>query len=958
MLQLHHLFTLLAIAAATTLSVATDATAAAHHYSRYLIIGAGPGGLQIAHYLESAGRDYTVLDSAPAPASFFTQYPRWRQLISINKKEVGRADSLSFAERHDWNSLLSDASHSTSGGSLTSFTDARLDVASITPSLRFTSWSNDYYPTADTLVDYMRAWAAAGNTTMRGLGRSAPLRVRSNETVTRVSRAPSWTGTAVLNSTSPRFVVTTKNNIIFTCTYLIFATGLQEPVPLPSLNGTRSIAAGLVHTYSNAPTDLEAYRGKRVLIIGHGNAAWEFSHHILGVTAYTHVAGRTTSRVKLALETHYPGNVRQVHASLLETYNLKSLDGITSAQFEKLEFVSVGTNGSSVGVSVRDSVGCTHDSYGRPTARCNFRHPYDFVVACLGWRFAVDVFDEAVRPVFAATNNKHPAVTHRYESLNVEGLFFAGTLAHGPDYKRSSGGSIHGFRYTARALHRFLEEEEYAKQVAEEVAAVAQTAFHVSVNREASSSSSSTTPPLISLLGAPPSRWPSTRTHSLRSLLALFLKRCNDGAGIYQMFGTLVDVFVFDDVPNPSAALVESEYAATERPFDHYDSKAAARLDTDVTGLSAAVAASQTLPPASRVKSEVEMEAAVDAALTGVLLEEVPTTGARALATSLKNYSARTASWLTLSLEFGPAAPAGEHDPFALNRADVGLARANRSHFLHPVIRFFSQVSCGGDEEEKCEAIDEVHIVEDFLSEWRLHRAHILPLSRFLQDLGTRRARDERRGFNAAAAWLRPPPPILPPPAFLGNVLTQLSSGCESATLHFRGAAHNVGGGGGEGWWLTLSVSAERALHGLRALAVHAIDGAPGVHISVEEEAYTTSVREKWAAARAGAAFIPDTLPQPAPPPANAAALSAREEAVTAWGALTRGNRTVAVLVIDARAGRCRVLAERLAVELNAVRVFEPGGADGTKGTSVDIKARPLNAKRGASHVKQVLLRG
>ena len=946
-MHLHHLFTL----ALATLSVATDDTAT--HFSRYLIVGSGPGGLQIAHYLESAGRDYIIIDSAPAPASFFTQFPRWRQLISINKKEVGRDDSLSFAERHDWNSLLSDASHTATGNSsLTSLTDARLDVASISPSLRFTSWSTDYYPTADTLVDYMRAWAAAGNnnSTVRGLGRSAPLRVRANETVIRVSRAP---GAAALNSTSSsRFVVTTARGSVFTCTYLIFATGLQAAVPLPSLNGTRSIAAGLVHTYSNAPTDLEAYRGKRVLIIGHGNAAWEFSHHILGVTAFTHVAGRTTSRVKLALETHYPGNVRQVHASLLETYNLKSLDGITSAQFEKLEFASVGGGGNgSVGVSVRGAMGCAHDTYGRPTSRCNFRHPYDFVISCLGWRFAVDVFDETVRPEFAATNNKHPAVTHRYESTNVEGLFFAGTLAHGPDYKRSSGGFIHGFRYTARALHRFLEEEEYATQTA------AQSAF-MSVNHDGSRS---TTPPLIPLVGAPPSRWPSTRTHSLRSLLALILKRCNDGAGIYQMFGTLVDVFVFDDVvPNTSTAFVESEYAAMERPFDHYDSRAAATADTDLSGLSAAVAASQMLPPVSRVKYELEMEAAVDAALVGVFLEEVPIAGAHELARSLMN-SSRTASWLTLSLEFGTAAPPGKHDPFALNRADVGLSKANNSHFLHPVIRLFSEVSCGGKGGKgiKCEPIDELHIVEDFLSEWRLHRAHILPLSRFLQDLGTRRARGRgESGLNENAAWLRPPPQVLPPPAFLGGVLTQLASGCDSATLHFRGAVHTVGGGGGEGWWLTLSVSAERALHDLRALAVHAIDGTPGVRMSIEEEAYTASVREKWAAARAGAAIIPDTLPQPPTPKANAAAISAHEEAVMAYGALTRLNRTVAVLVIDARAGRCRVLAERLAVELNAVRVFEPGGVDGTKGTSIDIKARPLNATRGASHVKQVLLRG
>jgi len=46
----------------------------------------------------------------------------------------------------------------------------------------------------------------------------------------------------------------------------------------------------------------------------------------------------------------------------------------------------------------------------------------------------------------------------QYESINVKNLFFAGTLSHGKDFRRSAGGFIHGFRYTARALSRILEE--------------------------------------------------------------------------------------------------------------------------------------------------------------------------------------------------------------------------------------------------------------------------------------------------------------------------------------------------------------------------------------------------------------------------------------------------------------------------------------------------------------------
>ncbi|TCP50917.1 pyridine nucleotide-disulfide oxidoreductase [Tamaricihabitans halophyticus] len=69
-----------------------------------LIIGAGPGGLQLAHDLHQAGSDYLVVDRADHPGSFFSHYPRHRQLISVNKVAVDERDN---PLRFDWNSLLS-----------------------------------------------------------------------------------------------------------------------------------------------------------------------------------------------------------------------------------------------------------------------------------------------------------------------------------------------------------------------------------------------------------------------------------------------------------------------------------------------------------------------------------------------------------------------------------------------------------------------------------------------------------------------------------------------------------------------------------------------------------------------------------------------------------------------------------------------------------------------------------
>jgi hypothetical protein len=54
------------------------------------------------------------------------------------------------------------------------------------------------------------------------------------------------------------------------------------------------------------------------------------------------------------------------------------------------------------------------------------------------------------------SNGKYPVLTSEYESISVPGLYFAGALGHGKDYKRSAGGFIHGFRYTTRFLFRTL----------------------------------------------------------------------------------------------------------------------------------------------------------------------------------------------------------------------------------------------------------------------------------------------------------------------------------------------------------------------------------------------------------------------------------------------------------------------------------------------------------------------
>lgn len=78
---------------------------------------------------------------------------------------------------------------------------------------------------------------------------------------------------------------------------------------------------------------------------------------------------------------------------------------------------------------------------------------YDAVISCLGWHHNKSMYHRRLTPAFVG---KYPALTPDYESTNVPGVFFAGSLSHGRDAGRAAGGFIHGFRYTAQALVRIL----------------------------------------------------------------------------------------------------------------------------------------------------------------------------------------------------------------------------------------------------------------------------------------------------------------------------------------------------------------------------------------------------------------------------------------------------------------------------------------------------------------------
>lgn len=257
----------------------------------YVVIGAGPAGLQIGYFLEQAGRDYLILEAGESPGTFFRTYPRHRKLISINKRFTGY-DDPEINLRWDWNSLLSDDSQ-----------------------MRFGEYSDRYFPAAKRLVDYLGDFA-----------RRFELNVRYH---TRVVNIEGEQG----------FDVTDSEGNHYQCRRLIVATGLFTPY-LPDIPGIE-----LSEHYAEVAIDPNNFVNQRVLIIGKGNSAFETADNILGSAAVVHLV--SPNPVKMAWQTHYVGNLRAVNNNFLDTYQLKSQNAVLDAE---VHWIKRGERGLHVSV--------------------------------------------------------------------------------------------------------------------------------------------------------------------------------------------------------------------------------------------------------------------------------------------------------------------------------------------------------------------------------------------------------------------------------------------------------------------------------------------------------------------------------------------------------------------------------------------------------------------------------
>jgi thioredoxin reductase len=363
-----------------------------HH--NYIIIGAGPAGLQMAYFLERAGRDYQILEANGSAGSFFIKQPRYRRLLSLNKR-FNIYPEAQFNLRHDWNSLLTD------------------DHSHL-----FRDYSDDLYPHADALYRYLVDYAE-----------KFALKIRYNTRVTAIRR----------EDHQGKFILTDQEGQSYSCDQLLMATGpigMQTPQQIEGIE--------LATPYVDYDMDLATYQNKRVLIIGGGNSAFEVANHLAGHAGVIYIAVRPP--LKMAWQTHFAGDLRAINNTILDMFQLKSQHFVLGLEIKKIVKQADG----SLKAYVED-----HVAHWKNPGTFKAALVFDHIIYCTGWKFAdTTIFAPDIAPKLDA-KEKYPVLTSSWESSTPD-LFYLGTAMAARDRKAASS-FIHGFRYNVRTLFRLLE---------------------------------------------------------------------------------------------------------------------------------------------------------------------------------------------------------------------------------------------------------------------------------------------------------------------------------------------------------------------------------------------------------------------------------------------------------------------------------------------------------------------
>jgi len=368
-----------------------------------VIVGSGPGGLQLSAALTRRGVDHAVISADPTPGGMFRRWPFFQRLLSWTKPYAPVARSSRAFERADWNSLISD------DPALRAIQVDLMDGSSEFPS------RPEMEANLATFVE------------------RAGIRVRYGCRWESTRREDGLDG--------QRFILVTSDGE-YRCRIAVFAVGVAEP--------WRPATPGMEFAAHYADTRAaETYADRRLFIVGKQNSGFELASGLLHWARRIVLA--SPSPAKLSVNTHSLVGVRARYVQPFEDHNLGGGVSILDAAIESIE-----RTGSALTVRLRRS-----DDGSALAVEA------DEVIAATG--FVTPLRDLPEIGVATFGQSRLPAQTPWWESATVPGIFFAGTISQGSGGLKKHGipansGAVHGHRYNARVLARYIAEERFERR--------------------------------------------------------------------------------------------------------------------------------------------------------------------------------------------------------------------------------------------------------------------------------------------------------------------------------------------------------------------------------------------------------------------------------------------------------------------------------------------------------------
>jgi len=250
-----------------------------------VVVGSGPGGLQISHSLARLGIRHAVISADEAAGGMFRRWPFFQRLLSWTKPYAPADRGSREFERYDWNSLL---------------TDDPKDRALMTTIMDGTS----YYPSRPEMERNLATFADRAGVTVRYGCR--------------------WTAT---RRDGERWVLETSDGE-YRCQVPIFAVGVAEPWR-PQIPGIEEAS----HYADTRPA--ETYAGKRVFILGKENSGFELATGFLPWAKLIVLASPSPTR--LSIVTRSLVGVRARYVQPYEDHVLAGGVVVLDASIERIE---------------------------------------------------------------------------------------------------------------------------------------------------------------------------------------------------------------------------------------------------------------------------------------------------------------------------------------------------------------------------------------------------------------------------------------------------------------------------------------------------------------------------------------------------------------------------------------------------------------------------------------------